>query len=101
MYNPHNLEPQHIFFELRRVSIIPCSILVSYPNSPYILIYDGNGGGKCFGGNGGGKYFGGTLTVTGTTVTSLRGSIKGVCRHVSNPTLNSVIELKKSVKKVL
>ena len=52
-------------------------------------------------GNSGGKCFGVTLTVSSTVVTSLRGVMKRACRYVSTPTLKSVIELKKSVKKVL
>ncbi|AES69046.1 hypothetical protein MTR_3g021030 [Medicago truncatula] len=49
----------------------------------------------------GGKCFGVTLAVSGTVVTSLHSALKGACRHVSTPTLKSVIELKTNVKKVL
>jgi len=37
------------------------------------------------------------VTVFGTAVTSLRGGTKGVCMHVSTPTLKSVMELRNIV----
>jgi len=37
------------------------------------------------------------VTIFGTVAMSHRGGTKGVCRHVSTPSLKSVMELKKSV----
>jgi len=45
----------------------------------------GNGDGKC----------------SGTVAMNLRGGTKGDCRHVSIPTLKSVMELRKSVESVV
>jgi hypothetical protein len=48
-------------------------------------------------GNGGGKCSGVTVMVSGTVVMSLHDEIKGARRHVSTPTLKSIMELRKSV----
>jgi len=42
-----------------------------------------------------------TATTFGTTALSLRGGAKGACRHVSTPTLKSVMELRKSAESVV
>jgi len=52
-------------------------------------------------GNGGGKCSGMTVTVFGLAVTSLHGGTKDVYRHVSTTMLKSIMELRKSVYKVL
>ncbi|RHN51991.1 hypothetical protein MtrunA17_Chr6g0475461 [Medicago truncatula] len=41
------------------------------------------------------------MMVSGMAATSLLGGIKDACRQVSTPTLKSVMELRKSVWKVL
>jgi len=48
-------------------------------------------------GNGGRKCSGMMLTVSVTTVASICGEKKGVCRHVSTSTLKSAMELRKIV----
>jgi hypothetical protein len=42
-----------------------------------------------------------SVTASGTAAMSLYGGTKGACRHVSTPTLKSVMELKDSEEDVL
>jgi len=52
-------------------------------------------------GNGGGKCSGVMITVSGMAVTNVRGGTKGACRHVSTPTLKSVMEQKECLESVV
>jgi hypothetical protein len=52
-------------------------------------------------GNDGRECSGVTATTSGTVAMSFRDGMKGVCMHVSTLTLKSVMELRKSVVKVL